>query len=110
MKKLMNRALFFIGWLLSPFTFWNDSFVNIPLAYICAVIFTKFYSFNFLAVVLVFYWLSNGLGIIMMLLSGQNLLGEGKEFRHEALKLVLTLVVYSTVLILLGKLGILKPI
>ena len=31
-------TLFIIGYILSPFTFWNDAFVNIPIAYAAALV------------------------------------------------------------------------
>lgn len=118
MKKTILRIVFFFGWLLSPFTFWNDVFVNIPISYLCANIFIRIWpapyhngegQANFLLTVLVFYWLSNGLGLLIMYASGKNLLTGKKAFR-EILLLVITLVGYSLVLVLLQKIGILKPL
>ena len=33
-----RATLFIIGYILSPFSFWNDAFVNIPLAYLAALL------------------------------------------------------------------------
>lgn len=109
-SNFFNRLLFFIGWLLSPFTFWNDAFINIPLSYLLANIFVKIWLVDFLLTVLVFYWLTNGLGILMMYFSGKSLLAGKRGAAREILSLAATLVVYSIVLILLNKAGILKPI
>lgn len=110
MKKLILRLIFFVGWILSPFTFWNDAFVNIPISYICANIFVKVYPANFLIAVLVFYWLSNGVGIIMMYLSGKQLVMDRGGVRRELIKLLITIVIYSIILVLLDRTGILKPL
>jgi hypothetical protein len=53
--KLLGRMVFFVGWLLSPFTFWNDAFVNIPLSYLSAIVIVKFLRVDFLMAVLVSY-------------------------------------------------------
>lgn len=109
MKNFINRLVFFIGWMLSPFTFWNDAFVNIPFAYICANIYVRMWRSDFLTAVIAFYWISNGLGIFMMYISGKSLFtGKGSIIR-ELLKLVITLVIYSLALVILYKAGILKP-
>ena len=109
-KKLILRLTFFLGWILSPLTFWNDAFVNIPIAYICANLFIRVWPVNFLGTVLVFYWLSNGLGILMMYLSGKNLLTGKKDIAREILKLIAALAIYSFLIILLHRVGILKPV
>lgn len=110
MREFLYRSIFFIGWILSPFTSWNDVFVNIPLSYICANLFIRFIPVNFLTLVLVFYWLSNILGIAMMYAGGKNILTGGKGVIWELVKLIATMAAYSLVLILLNKIGVLKPI
>jgi hypothetical protein len=118
-KNALLRSLFFIGWLLSPLTFWNDAFFNIPLSYIAANIFIRIWPaphrnsakpVNFLLLVLVFYWISNALGVILMYLSGKRLFTEKGRILREILSLAITLAVYSIILVLLHKFGILKPI
>lgn len=29
-RRLFKAFIFFIGWILSPLTWWNDAFVNMP--------------------------------------------------------------------------------
>ena len=110
MKKTILRIAFFIGWLLSPFTAWNDAFVNIPIAYLCASLTARFIRFDFTALTVLFYWLSNGAGLALMYLSGKGLVKSGGGALKEAVKLLVTLAIYSLVLFLLGRAGILKPI
>jgi len=110
MSRFIKNAVFFMGWMLSPLTFWNDAFVNIPISYISASIAKRFINADFLFLVLIFYWLSNIFGILMMILSGKSILQDKRE-RLDALKsLLLTVLIYSIIIILLGKTGILKPI
>lgn len=96
--------------MLSPFTFWNDAFLNIPISYLCANVFIRIWPANFLLTVLVFYWLSNMLGILLMYLGGKSILREGRSLRRELVKLLLTMAAYSLILIFLGRSGILKPL
>ena len=109
-RKFLYRFLFFIGWVLSPFTSWNDAFVNIPLSYICANLAVRFIPVNFLTLVLIIYWLTNILGIAMMYLAGKNALVGKKGIIWETGKLVITMALYSIVLIVLHRVGVLKPL
>ena len=110
MKNFINRFVFFVGWLLSPFTFWNDAFVNIPLSYICASLFVRLSRSNFLLTTLLFYWLSNILGIFMMYLSGKSILKDRKSIVREVVVFLITIAAYSLILIVLHRLGALKPL
>jgi len=110
MSTFIKNAVFFIGWMLSPLTFWNDVFVNIPISYLCASLAIKFIKADFLFLVLVFYWISNGIGILMMYLSGKSIM-QDKSNRLQALEtLLITVIIYSIIIIILGKTGLLKPI
>lgn len=110
MKGFLPRLIFFVGWLLSPLTFWNDSFINIPLSYILANIFIRIFPVNFLSLLLAFYWLSNALGIFMMYASGKKIIEERKGLVRSVLTILATIAIYSLVLITLERAGILKPI
>ena len=105
--RFLNRLLFLIGWLLSPLTTWNDVFINIPLAYICASLFFKIAPVNFPLQVIIFYWLSNALGIMLMYATGRNVIRE-KTFSFK--NVLVTLLIYSIILFLLDKFVALRPI
>lgn len=109
MKNFWNRTVFFIGWILSPFTFWNDAFVNIPISYLCASLAAKVFRVDFLIAVLVFYWISNIAGIGLIYVSGRSIAEKGRGSRREWLILFITIVVYSLALVFLYIAGILKP-
>lgn len=107
----LKKAIFFVGWLLSPLTFWNDIFVNIPLSYLCASLTVRVIPADFLLLVLIFYWFSNVLGLYLMYASGRKIIKEGRGgLARTLLDLFVTIAVYSGVLILLNKFGILRPI
>ena len=110
MSAFIKNTVFFIGWMLSPLTFWNDVFVNIPISYFCASLAIRFIRADFLFLVLVFYWLSNGIGILMMFFSGKSIMRD-KSNRLNALKtFLITVIIYSIIIVILSKIGVLKPI
>ena len=109
MKKTFTRTLFFIGWMLSPFTFWNDTFVNIPLAYLAASILNNFLRMRFIVLVLICYWATNIIGLAIMYATGKSILAQGRGALRELAKLALTMAVYSAILIFLSYIGIIKP-
>ena len=108
-KNFLQRPVFFIGWMLSPFTFWNDAFVNIPVSYLCANLFVKVFPANFLITVIVFYWLSNVLGLLLMYVTGKGVIAEKGGVVKGLLDLIVTSLVYSIILVMIYKVGILKP-
>ncbi|MDP3790999.1 MAG: hypothetical protein Q8R38_03025 [Candidatus Omnitrophota bacterium] len=110
MRQFTRNIVFFIGWMLSPLTSWNDIFVNIPISYLCATLVIKFIKLDFLHLVLIFYWISNGIGMLMMFFSGKSIMKE-KGSRLKALEaLLLTVIIYTIIIIILEKIGILKPL
>ncbi|MFH0764110.1 MAG: hypothetical protein V1927_03825 [Candidatus Omnitrophota bacterium] len=110
MRPVLNKLIFFIGWLLSPFTFWNDAFINIPISYLCANLFIRLFPSDFLLTVLIFYWMSNLIGIFMMYVCGKNILKGGENLILELAKLLCAITLYSLMLLILGRMGILKPL
>ena len=56
----------FIGFMLSPLSWWNDAFVNVPLAVAFGWIVTLFYKPAFDIGVLAGYWLTNVLGFVLL--------------------------------------------
>ena len=110
MKPFFRNTIFFIGWMLSPATFWNDTFVNIPLSYIAACALSRLIPVNFAALVITMYWLSNALGLYLMYASGAPILKSRGGVLKEILGIIGTCAVYSLILIALAKFGILKPL
>jgi len=108
--KHRTRIAFFVGWLLSPFTFWNDCFINIPLAYLMANLTIKIIKVDFLMTVVVYYWVTNILGVILMYMTGRELLSKTSSIVREAVKLVAAMIIYSAALVALYHFNILKPL
>jgi hypothetical protein len=72
-RTVIGSTLAFIGFVLSPLTWWNDLFVNLPLAfgfaYIIGLILSAFVPVTlllFIALMAIGYFLSNMLGFLLM--------------------------------------------
>ena len=102
MNSSLKRATFFLGWLLSPLTSWNDVFVNIPLAYILSRVFIKAFHTDFVITLLAAYWFTNILGIVMMMASGQSIFRDKANRTRELAIILGTLIVYSLLMIVIG--------
>ena len=102
MNSSLKRATFFLGWLLSPLTSWNDVFVNIPLAYVLAMVCVKAFHTDFVITLLAAYWFTNILGLAMMVASGQSIFRDKNNRQRELLVTLGTLIVYSLLMIVIG--------
>lgn len=65
-RAISGGIIGFIGYMLSPLSWWNDMFVNFPLAYAGAWLVSFFFKPAFGAAFVGFYWLTNILGFFMM--------------------------------------------
>lgn len=66
MRKVVGGAMAFVGWMLSPLTWWKDFLVNFPVAYVVAIFVGGFNRDLFSSAFITTYWVSNVLGLIMM--------------------------------------------
>lgn len=109
-QYMKGGTLFFIGYLLSPISLWDDVFVNIPISYILALIVKHFSPDAFLPSMILIYWLTNLLGFLCM----RKGLGEMKSKKNEEDKTraltkdILSSVAYTLVLVILVKFNVLQ--
>ena len=110
-RKLTGGVLAFVGFMLSPLSWWNDAFVNLPLAIVFAWVVSAFYKPAFDASVVAGYWLTNVLGFVLMHKAGQQLFAkENKPYaRREIMLDVLVSLAYTAMIVVLLRLGVLKP-
>lgn len=108
LKRIFFAVLSFAGWILSPFTWWNDTFVNLPLAYIFASVIHKLVPHKFLAVFLISYWFTNILGIVLMYVGAEHLAAK-RLLKGKRGTLLATLLLYSIISALLIKFNIIRP-
>lgn len=64
--RWQGGAVAFVGFLLSPLSWWNDLFVNVPLALAVAWVVSLLWPAAFTATFVVAYWLTNVLGLVML--------------------------------------------
>jgi hypothetical protein len=66
LKKLRGGFFLVIGYLLSPLSFWNDLFFNLPIAYFFGYVCSWLSPDLLLPCSIIGYWLSNIAGILLM--------------------------------------------
>ncbi len=110
MKGFSKGFIFFIGWVLSPFTWWNDAFVNIPLSYLAANILFYTVHLNFKWLVVGTYWFTNILGLFFMYLSGKSIFAASKDKARTFFMTAGFFIIYSAIMFYLGRHGKLLPL
>jgi hypothetical protein len=106
--------LTFVGYMLSPLSWWNDLFVNVPLALVGAWIVSLFSKTAFEAAFVLSYWITNIIGFFLMHK------GVCRIFNHDCsnrtyvknglAKDLLAGLGYTLLIIVLVRLNILQPI
>lgn len=111
-RKTAGGALAFIGYMLSPLSWWNDAFVNVPLALAFAWVIALFYKPAFEASWIIGYWLTNVLGFVLMHKGAEKIVRkEDKKYSwRNAVRDIGISLLYTGLIVLLLKLGIVKPI
>jgi len=111
-QKFSGGILAGIGFMLSPLSWWNDLVVNLPIALAFAWVASLFYKPAFEACVIVGYWLTNVLGFVLMHKGAQKMLSkENRKYsRRDLMRDLGISLLYTVLILLLLKLGILKPI
>jgi len=110
-RKISGGVLATIGYLLSPLSWWNDAFVNIPLALVFAWMVSFFYKPAFATSLIVGYWLTNVLGLMLLHKGARQVFSDKPplDSRRELWTDVIVSVIYTGVIVALIKLEILKP-
>jgi hypothetical protein len=111
-RKVSGGILGIIGFMLSPLSWWNDLFVNVPLALAFAWLVSFFYRPAFEFSLIVGYWLTNVLGLVLMHKGARWLRSpqEKTETKRELVKDVCISLAYTAVIVALIKLGVFKPV
>lgn len=110
-RKLKGLILVGLGFLLSPLSWWNDLFFNLPLAYFFGYICSQFSANLFLPCAIAGYWLSNVLGIMLMQIGVLDVVQEQSQernFRKELLMGLASSTIYTVIILLLLQFNILN--
>jgi len=111
MKRLKCTILSVVGYTLSPLSFWNDLFVNFPIAYLFGLLFGLASQKLFLTGLITGYWLSNIAGFVLLHKGITCMVNPDlpmKFTRSELIKDGLISLAYTGVLVFLVKAGVLK--
>jgi len=104
----------FVGFMLSPLSWWNDLFVNIPLALAFAWIISQFYKPAFEVACIIGYWLTNVAGFVLMHKGAKRMLTPGetapKYSWRDLAKDVAVSLLYTALIVVLIKFRIIQPI
>ncbi len=111
-RKITGGFLAVVGYMLSPLSWWNDLFVNVPLALVFAWVISFFYPPAFQVCLVLGYWLTNVLGFILMHKGAEQLLTEegNKYSLRKLLRDVGISLLYTGLIVALVKFGVLKPV
>jgi hypothetical protein len=109
-RKIKGEILAIVGYILSPVSWWNDLFVNIPLAYVFALPFGLFSKKLFLPAMILGYWITNVIGFIMIHHGVKDLISKEKSkyTRKILIKDILISIVYTGVVVIFILKGWLK--
>ena len=106
-KGLFRGILFITGYILSPLTWWNDLFVNIPISYVIASIISKIIGEDYFPELIVsVYLFTNVLGFLLMHIS----ISWGRTSRRKLLIDIIIATGYTILVYVLALLGYIKPI
>jgi hypothetical protein len=111
-RKVTGGVLAIVGFMLSPLSWWNDLFVNVPLALAFAWLVSLLYAPAFTSSLVVGYWLTNILGFILMHKGAQQIVSDKprRYSRRDLLRDVGISLLYTALIVALVKLGVLQPI
>ena len=106
-RRRIGVVLVTVGYILSPASWWNDAFVNIPIAYIFAWAASKISPHLFLPVMVLAYWGTNVTGFLMMHIGATYILR--KEIPKKDWNLRRTIIVtgiYTIIMVVLANLKV----
>ena len=112
-KSIIKRGLLFtVGYLLSPLSWWNDLYLNFPIAY-CLAWLVSLIDKQFFTVALIgFYWLTNIVGLMLLHKSLAPAAANGTLPIKKRWKTILTdlaiSLVYTGIIVLFIHWGLLK--
>lgn len=111
LKRRIKGGIFAtIGYLLSPLSFWNDSFINIPIAYAIGFLFGLLSSSLFLPFMIIGYWITNIVGLVLIHVWAPEILSKtgGRDKKKVFFKFLFISIIYTLIIVILLKIGLLK--
>ncbi len=112
-RKIQGGILGFVGFMLSPLSWWNDAFINLPLAIGFAWLVGWVYAPGFAPAVVFGYWMTNVIGLVLMQKGARRALSDAPSKPYSARQLGVDLLIslaYTLLILALLKFGVLKPL
>jgi hypothetical protein len=110
-RRLLGSVVAFVGFLLSPLSWWNDAFVNIPIAWGVASLVALIRRGWFEPALYLAYLGTNVLGLVLMHLGVRMGLTKPRPFtRRDLLLQLLVALGYTALIFVLVRLGVIKEI
>jgi hypothetical protein len=109
-RRLQGGVVAFIGYILSPLSWWNDLIVNIPLAYLMAWPFERIDPSLFLPAMVVGYWITNIVGLVMVHRGTEDLVRAkrtGRGWRRQTIQDLVLSLLYTIIIVALVETGVL---
>ena len=103
-RHLFDSIQVAVGYILSPLSWWNDPFINVPISYAFSYPFTLIDKQFFLPTFILGYWLSNLLGLLMLHRGFTGLLSKKKP-STSMLRGFMIALAYTLVIVLLVRQG-----
>ncbi|MEM7554888.1 MAG: hypothetical protein AAF378_12445 [Cyanobacteria bacterium P01_A01_bin.84] len=81
-RKIKGLVFVGLGYMLSPLSWWNDLFFNLPIAYLFGYGVSWISQDLFLPFTIIGYWISNVLGILMMQIGVTDIITQEETHRN----------------------------
>lgn len=110
LHQFAGTILAFVGYILSPLSWWNDLVVNFPLSYLLALPFALINKKLFIPAFISAYWMTNIVGLLLMQKGGKKALFGLKaksEFKKEIKNTLIWGSLYTILIMVLVLSGIL---
>lgn len=103
-RRWSHGLLAVIGYTLSPLSWWNDLFVNVPLAYVISIPFSMLNQRLFLPSFVIAYWVTNVAGLLLLHAGVRGLAGRQQPGWRWGPSLAWSLL-YTLVIVALARSG-----
>ena len=110
-RQIKGGIVGLIGFILSPLTWWNDAFVNLPLAILFGWLVSLVYEPAFEVATVVGYWLTNLVGLILLRRGARDIFAAQTpaERRKEWVNDLAVSLIYTLLIVILLRLKLVAP-
>ncbi len=96
-QRLIGLVLVVVGYILSPLSWWNDGFINIPLSLAIAYVLSHFLGINRLLGFYIGYLTTNIVGMFLLIYGGRLAATRGHSSTRELVISTVISLVYTVI-------------